>query len=95
MNILFLLVCGMSLVFFGVFFVACHRDGSRKRPRTSSVVKISPEIDAVGSNAGRQSLVDLEKQMADFLGPHQRAASPNSSAFVQQVASRTEVWRTE
>jgi hypothetical protein len=95
MDILFLLVCCMSLVFFGIFFVACHRDASRKKPRTSSVVKVSPEIDAVGSNAGRQSLVDLEKQMADFLGSHQRADSPNSSAFVQQVASRTDVWRTE
>ena len=95
MNILFLLVCGMSLVFFGIFFVACQRDASRKNPRASSAVKISPEIDAVGSNAGRQSLVDLEKQMADFLGSHQRAASPNNSSFVQQVASRTEVWRPE
>ncbi len=24
MNILFLVVCGMSLVFFGIFFLACH-----------------------------------------------------------------------
>ena len=95
MNILFLLVCGMSLVFFGVFFVACHKDAARKKPRTSSVVTISPEIDAVGSNAGRQPLVDLEKQMADFLGSRQRATSLNSSAFVQHAASRTEVWRTE
>ena len=95
MNILFLIVCGMSLVFFGFFFRACHREASQRKPRRSSVVKISPEIDAVSSNEGRQSLVDLEKQMEDFLGPHQRAASPNSSAFVQQVASRTEVWRTE
>ena len=95
MNILLLLVCSMSLVFFGIFFVACHKDASRKKPRASSVVKVLPEIDAVGSNAGRQSLVDLEKQMADFLGSHQRAASPNSSAFLQQVASHTEVWRPE
>ena len=85
MNTLFLIVCGMSLVLFGFFFLACHRDASQKKPRRSSVVKISPENHAVVSNSGRHSLVHLEKQMADFLSSHQLAASRDSSALVQQA----------
>jgi hypothetical protein len=67
MNILFLGVCGMSLVFFGYFFVACHRDASRRKPRGSSVVKISPEVQAIDSHAGRHYLIHLERQMAGFV----------------------------
>lgn len=84
MNILFLSICGMSLVFFGIFFVACHRDTSRRKPRRSSVVKVLPDIQAVESLVGRHSLGDLEKQMSDFLGSHRRPASPDRPALVQQ-----------
>jgi hypothetical protein len=79
MNILFLIVCGMSLVFFGIFFLACHRDASRRKPRGSSVVKISPEIQAVGPRVGHHSLVHLEEQMADFLNHHRSATVADRS----------------
>ncbi len=70
MNILFVGICGMSLVFFGFFFVACHRDTSRREPRGSSVVKISPDIQAIDSPFGRHYLIHLEKQMTDFVTHH-------------------------
>ena len=95
MNILFLGICAMSLMFFGYFFVECHRETSRRKPRGSSVVRVSPESQVSDSAAGKHYLIHLEKEMADFFGSHQRATPPNSSAFVQQVASRTEVWRPE
>jgi hypothetical protein len=75
MNTLFLIVCGMSLAFFGYFFLMCHRDMSRRKPRGSSVVKVSPEFQAVESPVGRHSLAHLEKQMADFLTDHRSAGN--------------------
>jgi hypothetical protein len=75
MNILFLTVCGMSLAFFGYFFLACHLDAFRRKPRRSSVVKVSPEIQAIDSPVGRHSFVHLEKQMADFLTHHRSAGT--------------------
>jgi hypothetical protein len=69
MNTLFLLICGMSLVFFGYFFIECHKDNARRKPHRSSVVKISPAIRAIESPSGPNSLVHLEKQMADFVAP--------------------------
>jgi hypothetical protein len=84
MNILFLGICGASLMFFGIFFLACHRDASPRKSRRSPVVKISPEMHAIDSHAGRHSLGELEKQMSDFLGSHRRPPSPNDPAFVQQ-----------
>ncbi len=83
MNILFLSVCGMGLVFFGLFFVECHRDAIRRKSRRSSGVKISPESQVVDSPIGRHSFVHLEKQMADFLSSHQLAASRDNSALTQ------------
>ena len=81
MNILFLAVCGISLVFFGFFFLACHKDMSRRKPHGSSVFKISSASPAMDSPAGRHYLVHLEKQMADFL-THPRSA---------RVADRSQV----
>jgi hypothetical protein len=74
MNILFLAVCGMSLAFFGVFFLACHHDISRRKPGGASIAKISPEIQAFDSHVGRHTLVHLEEQMANFLTHHRSAA---------------------
>jgi len=84
MNILFLSICGMSLVFFGFFFVACHRDASRRKPRGASVVKISPEIQGFDPHAGRHHLIHLEKQMADFL-THHRSASVGDRSRVSPL----------
>ena len=75
MNILFLSICGMSVVFFGFFFVACHRDVSQRKPRGSSVFKISPEIRGLDPHPGRHHLIHLEKQMADFLTHHRSAGN--------------------
>lgn len=85
MNSLFLGICGMSLVFFGVFFVACHRDVSRKTSRRSTVAKASPEVGAIDSLVGRPDLTHLEGQMAEFLSPHQFGPSQSSSTLVQQA----------
>ena len=79
MNSLFLIVCGMSLAFFGCFILACHMDAYRRKPRNSSVVKISPDIQGVSSSAGRHSLIALEKQMADFLAHHRSAGDADST----------------
>ncbi len=73
MNTLFLVVCGMTLVFFGYFFLACHLDASRRKPRRSSVVKASPEIQAIESPVERHYFVHMERQMADFLTHHRSA----------------------
>ncbi len=85
MNSLFLVICGMSLAFFGIFFVACHRDASRKTPRRSRVVKVSPEIGAIDPLVGQHNLTQLERQMAEFLTSHPLAASRDSSGLVQQA----------
>jgi hypothetical protein len=70
MNVLFLGVCGMSLMFFGFYFLACHRETSRRKPHGSCVLKISPEIQAIDSPFGRHYLIHLEKQMAGFVTHH-------------------------
>jgi hypothetical protein len=62
----------MSLVFFGYFFVECHRETSRRKPRGSSVVRVSPESQVSDSPAGNRHLIHLEKQMADFM-THRRS----------------------
>ena len=82
MNILFLSICGMSLVFFALFFVACHRDASRRKPRGSSVFKISPEIHGLDPHPGRHHLIHLEEQMADFLTHHRSASVADRSRVV-------------
>jgi len=82
MNILFLSICGMSLVFFGFFFVACHRDVSQRKPRGSSVFKISTEIKSLDPHPGRHHLIHLEKQMADFLTHHRSARVADRSRVV-------------
>jgi hypothetical protein len=79
MNIPFLGVCGMSLVFFGYFFLECHQDTSRRKRRRPSIMKISPESQAIGSLVGRHSLVHLERQMADFLAHHRSAGAADRS----------------
>jgi hypothetical protein len=66
MNFFFLVVCGMSLVFFGFFFLACYRDAPRRKSRIPAVEKIVPEAQAFDSWGDRHALILLEREMADF-----------------------------
>jgi len=70
MNILFLGVCGMSVMFFGFFLLACHRDSSRRRSRVPTVTKILAGTQSFDSLGGRHSLLRLEREMEDFLTHH-------------------------
>jgi hypothetical protein len=75
MNTLFLIVCGISLVFFGYFFAECHRDRSRRKPRGSSVVEAGHENQAINLPIGQHSLKPLDKQMAAFLIHHRPSSA--------------------
>ena len=70
MNIFFLVVCGLSLSFFGFFFLACHRDMSRRKSRIPAVTKVAPVTQALDSLGEGHSLIRLEREMADFLTRH-------------------------
>jgi hypothetical protein len=70
MNVFFLGVCGMSLVFFGFFFLACHRDKSRRKSRILTVTKVAPGTQAFDSLGEGHPLIRLEREMADFLTHH-------------------------
>jgi hypothetical protein len=73
MTTLFILICAVSVVFFGVFLVGCSRP--RQKSKTGSVVHPAPEAQAVDSVAGRRFFVHLEEQMAHFVSAHGRTAA--------------------
>ncbi len=73
MTVLFIGVCSLSLVFFGIVLVGCSRD-TRAKPRRSYVTKISCEDQTVDSAMGRRYMIHLEMQMAEFLSRHKHAA---------------------
>ncbi len=75
MNVLFFSTCGLSLVFFVVFLVCCHRDGRRRQTTGRFVTKVSQDFNAVESGGGRPSFVQLEQQMSEFLSIHKRSAA--------------------
>jgi len=85
MNTLFLLVCGMSVVFFGYFFIECHRETSRRKRRGSSVIAVSPGVQATESYVGRHSMSHLEKQMVDFLTHDHRSADAACSPRIASL----------
>ncbi len=72
MNSLFIIVCIIALLFYGF----CLWDWFRqRRPRTGeSVVRKLPQTEAVDAAAGRRFLVQLEKQMAEFVSQNRSAA---------------------
>jgi hypothetical protein len=70
MNIFFLVVCGLSLVFFGFFFLACHREMPRRKSRIPSVTKVATGTEALDSLGEGHPLIRLEREMADFLTRH-------------------------
>jgi hypothetical protein len=68
----FYVVCGASVAFFAVFFVACSTQGRRKS-NVPTVHKLSRD-GAMESAADRQFLVSLERELADFaVHEHQSA----------------------
>jgi len=91
MNDFFLGICGMSLVFFAYFFLACHLESSRRKARGRSPIRVLSQTRAVEDQMGRRSFIHLEKQMADFLSSHQFAASQDNSALFQH--DRRQYWR--
>ena len=66
MNVVFLLICSMSLVFFGIFLVECSRPV--RKSRKAPVVRKSTEAAVGDSTIGRRFFVHIEQQMAEF--PH-------------------------
>ncbi len=75
MNTLFFGVCTLSTVFFAIFLIKCHQDSRRSRATGYFVTKLSPELEAVDSAAGRRFLIHLEKQMAEFITRHRQTAA--------------------
>jgi Putative beta-barrel porin-2, OmpL-like. bbp2 len=67
----FLLICGVSLLFFVVFLVQCSRP--RRASGKAPVVRKVAITNAVDSAAGRRTLIHLEQQMAEFLSSHGRS----------------------
>jgi hypothetical protein len=65
MNVLFILICVVSLLFFGVFLVQCSVP--RKAPRRSPTVRKVSTSKAADYVAGRRALIHVEQQMAEFL----------------------------
>lgn len=65
MTTLFLIVCGISVVFFIVFLLECSRQ--RRKARTTQVTRKSAETGVVEPTTGWQFLAHVEQQMAEFL----------------------------
>jgi hypothetical protein len=76
MSAWFLILCGMSILFYGVFLAACITD-TRRRSKRAVVLQVPkvPQKKAVDSAAGRRFLVQLETEMAEFLTNHGRTAA--------------------
>jgi len=72
MTTFFILVSGLSVVFFLVFFWQC---GKPRRPARNHDHAVSrPQMGSTYYSAGPHNLAHLERQMADFLRSHQRRA---------------------
>ncbi len=70
MNTIFLAVCLLSLLFFGVFLVNCSRPG--RKPKRGRAVRRYPPSVVADAAMGRRFFVHLEQQMAEFLSSHSR-----------------------
>jgi hypothetical protein len=72
MGTLFLIICGVAVVFYVVFLIQCSRP-------PHAVKKVSfrklASNRAVDSAAGRRFLAHLEKEMAEFLSTHYGSAT--------------------
>jgi hypothetical protein len=73
MTTFFLIVCGVSVIFFLVFLWQC---GKPRRPAKHHGNAFRPSgLSMADSMAGRSTLSHLESQMEEFLGAHHRRAS--------------------
>jgi hypothetical protein len=73
MTTLFLIICGISVVFFAVFLLECsrpHRKGTTARATGKSV-----EAEVIEPPTRRRSLAHVEQQMSDSLAHHGRTAA--------------------
>lgn len=68
MGTLFLIICGVAVVFYAVFLFECSRS---KAP----AIRKSAAAPVINSVMGRRFLVHLEQQMAEFLSAQHRAAT--------------------
>jgi Putative beta-barrel porin-2, OmpL-like. bbp2 len=96
----FYLVCVVSLISFAVFFVGCSTEnrGTRRATvsgpcrgvgrirRTRPVGHKLPQAEAADSASGRRFLVQLEKQMAEFIAEHHRSPTTLLIAIVLVAA---------
>jgi hypothetical protein len=73
MNVLFSLVCGLSVLFFVVFLFGCSRP--LRNSKKSMAIRKPPDAAAVDSITGRRFLVHLEQQMSEFLSHHGHTAA--------------------
>ena len=72
MTTFFILVSGLSVAFFLIFFWQC---GKPRRPTPNYDPFIRwPQMGSTYYSPGRHNLAQLERQMADFLRSHQRRA---------------------
>jgi hypothetical protein len=73
MNALFVVICGLSLVFFLVFLFECSRP--QHRPWKGQGGRRWDAAEAVESARSHRIFASLEQQMAEFLTSHHRAAT--------------------
>jgi hypothetical protein len=70
MNVIFLVICTLSILFFVVLLVECSRP--LRKSKKGPVVRKSAEASVIDSAMGPRSFVHFEQQMAEFLSHHHR-----------------------
>jgi len=73
MSTLFLIICGVAVVFYAVFLFECSQPV--RKSRKAPVVRKLAAAAVIDSAMGRRFLVHLEQQMAEFLSAQHRAAT--------------------
>jgi hypothetical protein len=69
MTAFFLLICGLSIMFFTIFFVGCSLSMKKPSNRIQKLMPVRklPQAQVVDSACGRRVFIHLEEQMAQFL----------------------------
>src|SRR5271165_1493479 len=73
MNVLFLLICSVSVVFFAVFLFGCSRP--LRKSKKGAVLRRLTEDAVIDSATGRRFFAHIEQQMAEFLAHHGRTTA--------------------